>query len=173
VQDLLQAHGRYDVVCYGPDGKEKWRDVIDNLVTTQGKNYALDTYLAMGAGGVTHMGLISSTSFSALAATDTAAQINGSNGWKEANTTGNTPTYTGNRKICTWSAASAGTKALTIGLLFSFSGAGTVKGGFITIGSTSTPGATTGFLYSAGLFTSGDRVVAIFDTIQVSYTASL
>ena len=38
---------------------------------------------------------------------------------------------------------------------------------------TTTVGNTNGALYSAGLFTGGDRAVANGDTLNVSYTASL
>ena len=54
-----------------------------------------------------------------------------------------------------------------------------IKGAFLMCRSaagtapTTTVGNTNGALYSAGLFTGGDRAVANGDTLNVSYTASL
>ena len=66
VSEKAEAHGIYHIECVGPDGVVKWRDTALNVVTTVGKNLALDTYLAGSAYTVVgpYMGLISSTSFS-------------------------------------------------------------------------------------------------------------
>lgn len=178
---LLEAamlHGHFEVECYGPDGKLKWKDTIENTVMTEGKNLALDTFLA-GSGYTVvgpFMGLISSVSFSAIAAGDTAAQINGSNGWKEAGSGANFPLYTTPRKTAAWSAAAAGSKSLSSALSFPIiTTGGTIKGCFLIFGTgaVSTIADTNGVLYSAGLFTGGDKVVGVGDTVNVSYTASL
>lgn len=167
------VRGVYEVVCIGPDGLEKWRDTIENTVVTVGKNLALDTYLAGSSYTVVgpFMGLISSTSFTAIAAADTMASHGG---WLEAGNA-NAPTYTAPRKTAAWSAASAGSKALSSALAFAITGAGTVKGAFMAYGSgaVTTIDNTAGTLYSAGLFSGGDKVVGNGDTINVSYTASL
>jgi hypothetical protein len=75
IAEQAEAHGRYEVECIGADGKLKWRDTIDNVVCTVGKNLMLDTAFAGAAYTVTgpYMGLISSTSYSAVAAGDTMA----------------------------------------------------------------------------------------------------
>ncbi len=167
------AQGYFEVECIGPDGKVKWRDTIDNVVATVGKNLALDTYLAGSSYTVTgpYMGLISSTSYSAVAAGDI---MSSHGGWLEAGNA-NTPTYTAPRKTCAWSSASSGSKALSSALSFAITGSGTVKGCFIVFGSgaSSTIDNTSGTLYSAGLFSGGDKTVANGDTLNVSYTASL
>jgi hypothetical protein len=122
------------------------------------------------------MGLISSVSYSAIAATDTAAQINGTNAWKEAGSSTNYPLYTTPRKTAAWSAASSGSKALSAALSFPIiTTGGTIKGCFLIFGTgaVSTIADTNGKLYSAGLFTGGDKVVSPGDTVNVSYTASL
>lgn len=171
--ESAHAHGIYTVECIGPDGKVKWADVIDNLVLTAGKNLALDTFLAGSAYTVVgpFMGLISSVSYTAIAAGDTMASHTG---WTEAGGT-NAPTYTAPRKTAAWSAASAGSKAMSAALSFAITSAGTVKGCFLVYGTgaVSTIDNTSGTLYSAGLFTGGDKVVANLDTLNISYTASL
>lgn len=173
VDEACQARGRFEAVCYDKGGNEKWRETFDNVVTTVGKNLALDTYLAGAAYTVTgpFMGLISSTSFSAVAAADTMASHAG---WLEAGGA-NAPTYTGTRKTAAWSAASAGAKALSAALTFAISGSGTVKGAFLVYGAgaVNTKDDTNGTLYSAGLFTGGDKIVSNGDTVNVSYTTSL
>lgn len=176
--DALSAHGVYTCECVGPDGKVKWTDTIDNTVMTEGKNLAFDTFLAGSSYTVTgpYMGLISAVSYSAISAADTGAQINGTNAWKEAGGS-NTPGYTGNRKTCAWSSASAGAKALSAALAFVMSSGSNVvvKGCFILYGSAAlnTKDDAHGTLWSAGLFTGGDKTVSSGDTLNVSYTTSM
>jgi hypothetical protein len=170
----VTGHFTY-VLCHKATAKCESGE-FHNTVMTEGKNLALDTFLAGSSYTVTgpYMGLISSTSWSATAAGDTAAQINGTNGWKEAGS-GNAPTYSGTRKTCAWSSASSGSKALSSSLTFTFTGSGTVKGMFIEYGSgaTSTIDGTGGKLWSAGVFSGGDKTVSSGDTLSVSYSTSL
>jgi len=166
------AHGTYKAQLIR-DGAVIWEDEFPNTVTTVGKNLALDTYLAGSSYSVTgpYMGLISSTSYSAIAAGDT---MSSHAGWLEAGS-GNAPTYSGNRKTAAWSSASSGSKALSSALTFSITGTGTVKGAFLVFGSGASASVanTSGTLYSAGLFSGGDRAVINGDTLSVTYTASL
>jgi len=172
---LERAHatGIWTAVLRDRDGNEIWRDTFPNVVTTVGKNLALDTYLAGSAYTVTgpFIGLISSTSFSAVSASDT---MSSHAGWLEAGNA-NTPHYSGSRPTASWSAASAGSKSLATPASYTFTGSGTVKGAFLTYGSgaSATIDNTGGTLYSAGLFTGGDKTVANTDTLSVTYTASL
>lgn len=173
--DDLKASGVYSVKCIGRDGKVKWVDAIKNVVTTEGKNAALDAYLAGSSYTVTgpYMGLISSAGWSSVSAGDT---MSSHAGWHEAGHGSDYPLYSGTRKTCVWSSASSGSKSLSSALSFVIeTTGGTVKGCFITFGSgaSSTIGSTGGVLYSAGTFIGGDKVVDVGDTLQVSYTASL
>lgn len=150
-----------------------WEAEAPNTVCTEGKNLALDTFLA-GSGYTVvgpYMGLISSVSWSATAATDVGTQINGTNAWKEAGNA-NAPTYTAPRKTAAWSAAAAGSKALSAALSFAITGSGTVKGAFLLYGTgaVTTIDNANGKLMSAGVFTGGDKVVANLDTLNVSYS---
>jgi hypothetical protein len=167
------ARGRFHAECVDVDGRVLWTDDFDNVVTTLGRNLALDTFLAGAAYTVTgpYIGLISSTSWSAVNAADTMASHAG---WLEAGGA-NTPTYTAPRKTCAWSAASAAAKALSSALAFVFTGTGTIKGCFLVYGSgaLSTIDNTAGTLYSVGLFTGGDQPVVSTNTVNVSYTASM
>jgi hypothetical protein len=171
--EQAEAHGCYEFACYDKDGKLKWKDTIENIVCTVGKNLALDTFLAGSSYTVTgpYMGLISSTSYTAVAAGDT---MSSHSGWLEAGGA-NAPTYTGNRKTAAWSAASAGSKALSAALSYAITGTGTVKGAFMVFGSgaVNTKDDTNGVLWSAGTFTTGDKAVLNGDTLNVNYSSSL
>jgi hypothetical protein len=173
LDESAKAHGRYVVECIGADGKLKWREVIDNVVCTVGKNLALDTFLAGAAYTVTgpFMGLISSISYTAVAAGDT---MTSHAGWLEAGGT-NAPTYSGNRKTAVWSAAASGSKALSAALSFAITSTGTVKGAFLCFGSgaSATKDNTGGVLWSAGTFSTGDKAVVNGDTLNVNYSTSL
>jgi hypothetical protein len=159
-----EAHGHYVVECFDADGNLKWKDDIENLVTTGGKNDALDKYLAGSAyTAAWYLGLINNTSYTAVAAGDTMASHAG---WTEDQNYSQAA-----RPTTAWNAASGGSKALSAALTFSMNASTTIKGCFLT--SVSTKGGTTGVLYSAGLFTGGDKIVANGDTLNVSYTASL
>lgn len=158
----------YDIVCYDKDDREKWREVIRNTVMTGGKNDLLDKYFAgSGYTAAWYVGLISSVSFSAIAAADTMASHAG---WTEAGPT-NAPNYSqGNRVSISWSAAASSSKAASAACAFSITGTGTVKGAFVT--SNNTKDGTTGILYSASTF-AADRSVANGDTINVTPTMSV
>lgn len=150
----------------------KWSDVAENIVTTVGKNLALDTYLAGSAYTVTgpFMFLIN-TNASAAVVGDTMASHSG---WLEVGNA-NAPTYTSPRKTAAWSSASSGSKALSSALSFAITSSGSVGGCGLVFGSgaVSTIDSTAGTLYSAGAFSGGTKTVSNGDTLSVSYTASL
>lgn len=173
LEDRLQAVGLFRARCLDKNGKLRWEDEFPNTVVIVGKNAMLDDALAGAAYTVTgpFMGLISSTSFSAISTADT---MTSHAGWLEAGSA-NAPTYTAPRQTAAWSAASGGSKSLSAALAFAITGSGTIEGAFLTFGSgaVSTIGNTGGTLFSAGLFTGGTRAVLTGDTVNVSYSISI
>lgn len=164
VAEGARATGRYVAECIAPDGTVRWRDEIANLVTTAGKNDALDKYLAGSSyTAAWYLGLISSAGYSSVDAADT---MGSHAGWAE---------FTGysqaNRPAATFGSASGGSKATSSASSYTINAGGTAKGCFLA--SNNTKSGTTGVLYSAGLFSGGDRAVQSGDTLNVSYTASL
>ena len=170
IEDGVKIDGWFTAVCHDKDGNELWREEFPNTVVTVGVNAMLDAALAGAAYTVTgpFMGLISATPTTANA--DTMASHAG---WTEVGLA-NAPTYTAPRKTCAWSAASARAKPLSAGLVFTFTGSGTVGGAFIVYGSgaVSTLDNTSGTLFSAGAFTGGNQAVVSTNTITVSYTVT-
>lgn len=151
----------------------KWDQFAPNVVTTAGANLALDTVLAGSAYTVVgpYMGIIGAVTFTA--APVIADTMTSHTGWTEAGAT-NAPTYTGPRKTIAWNAAAAKSKSPSAAPVFTFTGAGTAKGVFLVLGTgaLSTIDNTAGTLYSAGLFTGGDQVVASTNTVTVTYSAT-
>lgn len=168
--EQAHAQGVYTVRCLDADGNLKWEDTIHNLITTVGGNDMLDKYFAGSAyTAAFYLGLMSSVSYTTGAVlADTMASHGG---WTEAGGT-NAPTYSQSaRPTAAWASASAKSKALSSALSYSITSAGTVKGCFLT--TVATKDGTTGILFSAGVFTNGDKVVANLDTLQVSYACGV
>ncbi len=151
----------------------KWADTAPNTVVTVGKNVALDAYLAGNAYTVVgpYMGLISGSVAPVVSLTDTMASHGG---WVESGSA-NAPTYTVPRKTTVWSSAAAGVKSLSTPLVFSMTGSGTVAGCFLVYSTSASTlvDNTSGTLFSAGLFTGGNKVVANLDVLNVSYSVTM
>lgn len=163
--DSMELHGHYSVECRDANGELKWNEEIENLVTTVGKNFTMDTIFGNVAGGAVVMGLKGTGT--AVVGDTQASHL----GWSEVGLA-NAPTYTGNRPTPTFSAASGGAKATSSAVTFAITSSGTVAGAFINIGGSATKDNTTGTLFSAGDFTGGARSVINGDTLNVSYTAT-
>lgn len=163
--DTMELHGHYSVECLDANGNLKWKEEIENLVTTVGKNLTMDTVLGNTAAGAVVMGLKGTGT--AVVADTQASHAS----WLEVGGA-NAPVYTGNRPTPTFSAASSGAKATSSAVSFAITSSGTVAGAFINIGGSATKDNTTGTLFSAGDFTGGARAVINGDTLNVSYTAT-
>jgi hypothetical protein len=175
VDAMFAPRAIFHVVCTDENGVEKWREDVPNVVTAQGKLDLLNKYFTGSAyTAAWYCGLISSVSFSAVAVTDVAAQINGTNGWKEAGPT-NAPASGANRATLTFGAATNvsnnGNIATSSASSFTFTSGGTIKGMFAC--STQAKDATTGILYNAVAFTGGDRAVVTSDVVNVSVSFTI
>lgn len=170
--EIGRLHGRYTAEFREADGTLIRRDEFDNLMTTVGVNLMLDSFLAGAAYTVVgpFMGLISSTSFSAVASADTMASHAG---WLESGGA-NAPTMSSTRLTCAWSAASARAKSLSANLTFTFTGSGTVQGAFLVTGSgaVATVASTAGTLFSAGTLTTPQPVIS-GNTLALGWTGTL
>lgn len=163
LSEFVTPKGFFTVICIGPDGIEKWRDEIHNLITTVGKNLIADKILGNSAAGAVVMGLKGTGS---AAAGDTQASHAG---WLEVGGS-NAPTYSGNRQTPSFSAASGGVKSTSSNVSFAMTGSGTIAGCFINIGGSSTKDDTTATLFSAGDFTGGNKIVTSGDTMNIGYS---
>ena len=167
--DTGHLEGAFEMVFRrSPGGIIFRREKFHNLVMTLGKNGLLTS----GTTTTCFMGLISATSFSAIAASDTMASHPG---WLEAGNANN-PQYgtTGPRLTLTWAAAASGAIATSGTNAFVFSNSGTVQGGFITFlsGASATVGNTSGTLMNAGALASPQTVSAT-NTVDLAYTLTL
>lgn len=161
-ESLKAPRFRYSFVCRDKNGAVKWSETFDNLVTTPGKNFLLDTVFAgVGYTASWFMGLVTATGFSTFAASDT---LTSHAGWSESTNYSNA-----NRVTLAFSAASGGSKSTSSGAVFNVNASDTIEGAFIA--TNNTKGGTTGTLYSAGAFSSA-RSVSSGDTLTVSATLS-
>lgn len=152
----------------------KWDRFAPNVVMTVGANALLDAGLSGSAYTVTgpYMGIIGAVSYTSVPVIGDTMTSHAT--WTEGGGT-NAPTYTGPRKTISWAAASARSKSPSAAPVFAFTGPGTTKGVFIVYGTgaVSTFDNTGGVLYSGGLFTGGDQIVANTNTVTVTYATSL
>jgi hypothetical protein len=137
------------------------------LVVTEGKNDLLTNYLKGSSyTAAFYVGLVDNAGFSAYAATDVAAQINGTNGWAESVVYSNA-----NRVTWTGGTASAGSIDNSGSpAVFNINASGTVRGGFMITNNTKS--GTTGVLYGEADY-AASRGVASGDTLNVTATCTV
>ena len=178
VEEQIRLKGKYFAKCFDKDGNLKWEDSIDNVVTDVGANQLLDSAFGTGPVAGPFLGLISSVSYTSPPVVGNT--MGSHTGWFEAGNGAYYPNWstpTSNaRGTMTFAAAATRAKALSAAISFVIAtNGGTVKGCFVVFGTgaVSTNNSTVGILYSAGLFTGGDKVLSIGDTLQVSYSTSV
>jgi hypothetical protein len=182
-REKLQAAGKYTAKCFDKNGNLKWEDTIDNVVTDVGANLMLDQLFGNSQlNSAYFLGLISSVGYTGIPVVGDTMASHSSAGhvWVEAGNGSNYPNWStpasNARATCAWNAAAARAKALSAALSFTIAtNGGTVKGCFIVTGTgaVATNNSTAGTLYSAGVFTGGDKVLAVADVLQVSYSTSV
>ena len=163
--DIPAPRARFDVVCFGADGREQWRDAAENVVTREGKALALDALF--GATAKPPAWYIILAGAGAKAAADTAASHGA---WTEFTAYG-----AASRPAIAFGAATTvsttGAQVANSGGAVAFTisgGGGTVAGaGLIT---DATKGGTAGVLYNVADFTSGAKTVAATETLNVTVT---
>jgi hypothetical protein len=168
--------GAFTVTCTDADGNLRWEETFKNLVVNVGKADLLNKYFAgTSYTAAWYLGLVDGGTSPTYNAADTMASHAG---WVE-----NTGYSQATRPAAAFGAASAsgggagsaGTGTIaTSATAFSINSvvlpSGTIAGAFLT--SNSTKSGTTGTLYSAGSFTTGNRTVLSGDTLNVTYTAN-
>lgn len=160
----MTLHGHYEVECLNPDGSLAWKEVIENLVPTAGKNFALDTLLSGSAyTAAFYMGLVDGSSAPSYAASDTAASHVG---WTE-----NIAYAAATRPAPSFSAASAGVKATSAAVSFTANATATIAGCFL--GTSNVKAGTAGTLLSVGSFSGGSQIVTSGSIVNVSYSLSV
>lgn len=182
MKETNKISGKYVAKCFDKDGNLKWEDTIDNVVTDVGANLLLDGALGAVQNTAYFLGLISSVGYTGIpvVADTMASHASGGHVWVEAGNGSNYPLWStpgsDARATLTWSAAGSRAKAIASAASFIFAGTGgTIKGCFIVTGSgaVATNASTAGTLLSAGVFTGGDKVVQVADTLAVSYTLTI
>jgi len=174
----IKFRGKF-IVEHWRNGKRINEYHFPNGTTNEGKNHILNTEFHGGTQLTTwYLGLISSTGYTALAATDTYGDINqAGNGWDEFSsyTDGNNGDSASTRPA--WGPGAASGQAITnaTAAVFNITSAGTVKGVFAAAGAnaqTKSDHTAANYLWATALFTSGDVTVANGDQLKVTYTTS-
>lgn len=153
--------GHWEIVCRAPDGRVKWRDTIENLITNAGLDHALDIVLSAGTQITSwFVGLTDGTP--TVAAGDTASSHAG---WSEvtAYDEATREAFT-DGGVSSQSLDNSGSAAQ-----FTISTNSTTVGGAFLI-SNSTKGGTTGTLFAVGAFSAGDKSLDDNDTLDVTAT---
>jgi hypothetical protein len=166
-EDGFTPFGWFNIQVFDSRGIEKFATQMENLVLTIGKIDMLNTYFCSGTQillGSWYMGLITSSGFTGIAATDTSASHPG---WSEFTS------YSGGARPAWGQVSPVGSGVSTISnsspVTFNITGSATLNGGFII--SNSTIGGTTGILWAAALFSAGVPVNN-GDQMKVTYSLS-
>lgn len=161
-KEVITFENHYIVECIGPDGKLKWTNEFDNLVTNEGLNDNLDKYLK----GSTY------TAAFYVGLTDGTPTVNAADtmsshaGWTEVTDYSEST----REALVLGTVASQSVDNSASKASYSINATATVGGAFIT--TVSTKGGTTGTLYGVGAFSGGDKSVDNGDTLNVTVTCT-
>ena len=161
-KEVITFENHYIVECIGPDGKLKWTNEFDNLVTNEGLNDNLDKYLK----GSTY------TAAFYVGLTDGTPTVNAADtmsshaGWTEVTDYSEST----REALVLGTVASQSVDNSASKASYSINATATVGGAFIT--TVSTKGGTTGVLYGVGAFSGGDKSVDNGDTLNVTVTCT-
>jgi len=162
----IGAHYRFE---YSHPNGDQWVAEGYNRVPTEGLNHNLTEWLKGAAYTATpFVGLVSNAGFGAYSASDTAAQINGTNGWTEF--TGYSEAV---RQTLTLGTAAGGVISNTASkAVFSFNANGSLNGAFVV--TSSTKAGTGGSLLSEVTFSGGAQSITSggTGTITITFTAT-
>ena len=155
-EEIITPSFIYDVVCIDENGKQKWHEVVHNLVMTAGKTDIINKYFTGSSYTATwYLGL---KAVGTAVATDTLASHSA---WAEI-----TP-YSGNRPAISFGTTVSGSNTANA-VSISINATASVSGAFICSASS----GTSGILYSASDF-STVRAVLSGDTINITATVSV
>ena len=161
-KEVITLENHYIVECIGPDGKLKWTDEFDNLVTNEGLNDNLDKYLKGSAyTAAFYVGLTDGTP--TVNAADT---MSSHAGWTEVTDYSEST----REALVLGTVASQSVDNSASKASYSINATATVGGAFIT--TVNTKGGTTGTLYGVGAFSGGDKSVDNGDTLNVTVTCT-
>ena len=182
INEQLKIKGKFIAQCFGGNGRLKWEAEADNVVTDVGANQLLDSAFGSGPVAGPFLGLISSVGYTGIpvVADTMSSHASGGHVWVEAGNGSNYPNWStpasNARASVSFSGASGRAKAISSAASFVIAtNGGTVKGCFLVFGTgaVSTNASTAGVLYSAGVFSGGDKVLQVGDTLNVSYSTSV
>ena len=162
IEESASATGVYIVTCVGADGAVKWADTFNNTVVTEGKALLLNAMFA-GTTPLTtwYLGLVNGATAPTYSVADTMASHAG---WSE------TVPYSNATRPAAVFSATATSSIAAAAATFNINATATVAGAFLV--SNNTKSGSTGTLYSAGNFSTGNRSILSGDTLNVTYTAS-
>jgi hypothetical protein len=166
--EAVEAVGQFIMECYDKDGALKWSAQSKNLVVNVGRQYMANAALTGGAVSVFwYIGLYGAGSSNTPALTDTMVSHIG---WTEITPYSNVSRPTASFSSATSANPSVVTNAATPAS-FAINASATVGGAFLV--NNDTKGASSGTLFSAADFSTGDRSVVSGDTLNVTYQFQL
>jgi len=160
IENTLAVKNIYHFEAFDKDGKLKWEETVENIVTNAGLNDILDKYLKGSAYTAAWYVLLTDGTPTVNAADTLASHA----GWTEVTA------YTGDRKALTLgSVASQSVDNSASKASFAINADSTTIGG---AGICTAETGTSGVLYSVAAFTAADKSLDNGDTLNVTVTCT-